>query len=710
MLKLLPSGWKHWVPRTVGIFVALLCALGAQAYSQCNSPANAIVAENCQPGNPSTEWDVSTGDAGDPTIQGFATDISVNQGGTIYFKISTPAKSYSITIYRMGYYQGLGARKIATVSPSVSLPQTQPACVSNTTVGLADCGNWAVSASWQVPSNAVSGIYFAHLIRGDTGGDSHIVFIVRNDSSTSAILYKTSDESWQAYNEYGNGSLYGPDATYFDLLNRSYKVSYNRPVLTRGNQLESNTWVFGAEFPMIEFLEQNGFDMSYSTGIDAARNGSLFLNHKIIMDSGHDEYISGPERATLQAARDAGVNLAFFSGNEMFWKTRLENSIDGTNTPNRTLVCYKETLAFAKLDPQDPPTWTGTWRDPTFSPPADGGQPENALTGTLFKINSGPDDPGSLTIQIPQPDGQMRLWRNTEIAQLAPGATYTMVEGSLGFEWDVDADNGSRPPGAFELSTSNYVMTQSLLLDYGGTYGAGPATHHIMMYRAPSGALVFGSGTVNYAWGLNVNHDNPFEFDNPNPDPNMQQAVINLFADMGVQPTTLASGLTPATASTDKTPPVSIITSPIAGSNINTGNTIAISGTATDVGGMVAGVEVSGDGGNTWHPATGRGNWSYAWTPTAVGNITLLSRAVDDSGNLETPSDPVILSVGPQTCPCTIFSPSSFAWMRTAPFSVFASIRRQPTPVLTPATFGAVPAPCSAPLRLPAKARPAGSR
>ena len=37
------------------------------------------------------------------------------------------------------------------------------------------------------------------------------------------------------------------------------------------------------------------------------------------------------------------MNLAFFSGNEMFWKTRWEPSIDGSNTPNRTLVTYKET-------------------------------------------------------------------------------------------------------------------------------------------------------------------------------------------------------------------------------------------------------------------------------------------------------------------------------------------------------------------------------
>ena len=79
--------------------------------------------------------------------------------------------------------------------------------------------------------------------------------------------------------------------------------------------------------------------------------------------------------------------MAFFSGNEVFWKTRWENSIDGSGTAYRTLVSYKETHAGAKIDPIA--EWTGTWRDPRFSPPADGGRPENALTGTIFTVNSG---------------------------------------------------------------------------------------------------------------------------------------------------------------------------------------------------------------------------------------------------------------------------------------------------------------------------------
>jgi len=110
---------------------------------------NAIVTENALPGNRPREWDVVG--AGDPSIQGFATDISVNRGGSISFKVDTDATQYRLDIYRLGYYAGLGARRVATVHPSAALPQTQPACLSDPATGLVDCGNWQVSASWHVP-------------------------------------------------------------------------------------------------------------------------------------------------------------------------------------------------------------------------------------------------------------------------------------------------------------------------------------------------------------------------------------------------------------------------------------------------------------------------------------------------------------------------------------------------------------------------------
>ena len=70
----------------------------------------------------------------------------------------------------------------------------------------------------------------------------------------------------------------------------------------------------------------------------------------------------------------------FFAGNLMYWKIRWASSQYG-NEADRTIICYKESLDSARSDPADPPTWTGAWADPRFSPPADGGQPANALTG-----------------------------------------------------------------------------------------------------------------------------------------------------------------------------------------------------------------------------------------------------------------------------------------------------------------------------------------
>ena len=109
---------------------------------------------------------------------------------------------------------------------------------------------------------------------------------------------------------------------------------------------------FGAEFQMVEFLEANGYDISYISGVDTDRAGTLLKNHTVYMDSGHDEYWSAAQRTNVTAARDAGVNLAFFSGNEMFWKTRYLPSVDGSSTSYRTLVTYKETHFNAKVDPQ----------------------------------------------------------------------------------------------------------------------------------------------------------------------------------------------------------------------------------------------------------------------------------------------------------------------------------------------------------------------
>jgi large repetitive protein len=595
----------------------------------CINPPNEIVAENCLPGNPPSEWDVNG--AGDASIQGFATDISVDQGGTIDFKVDTDATDYRLDIYRLGYYNSDGARFITTIQPSATLPQTQPACFFDGTndINLIDCGNWAVAASWNVPANATSGVYIAKLVREDgPAGASHITFIVRNDDGNSDLLFQTSDTTWQAYNQYGGYSLYG-GAGVLD-GGHAHKVSYNRPFTTRDTPTED--WLFNAEYPMLRWLERSGYDVSYFTDVDSDRYGSEILEHKVFLSVGHDEYWSAGQRTAVEVARDTGVHLAFFSGNEIYWKTRWEPSTaDGGNTPYRTLVSYKEGDAQGgehyncqgnfDCDP-DPSVWTGLWRQNQTG--HDGGRPENALSGQISWGDA------TTAIQVPASATALRFWRNTGMT----GNT-TLNAGTLGYEfdWEQPAYASSYPAGRITLSDTT----------------AAGKNHKMSLYRASSGALVFGAGTVQWSWGLDETHDRAASIE----DSRVQQATVNLLSDMGVQPGSLQDGLVPGGA-LDTAAPTATITDPAPGATVPGGN-VTVSGTAADTGGIVAAVEVSTDGGTTWARATGTTNWTYTFS-ASDGPVTVQARAIDDAANIGAASS-VSFEVGPQECPCSIWTP-----------------------------------------------------
>ena len=389
----------------------------------------------------------------------------------------------------MGYYGGDGARKVATVLPTVL--NDQPNCITAAATGLVDCGNWTQNASWQVPADAVSGIYFAHAVRTDaTAGESHIVFVVRDDDGGSDLLFQTSDTTWQAYNAYGGNSLYTGSPA-----GRAYKVSYNRPFTTRANAPED--WVFNAEYPMVRFLESNGYDVSYTTGIDSHRRGNE-------LHRARDVPLGRPRRVLVGHAahqRRAGPRRRREPGVLQRQRGVLEDPVGEQHRrlrtpPNRTLVTYKETHANAKIDPAGASTWTGTWRDPRFSPPGDGGRPENALTGTIFTMNC-----CAIDMEVGAADGDLRFWRNTRVANLTGNQTTTVGSDVIGYEWDEDLDNGHPAGGRLPRLPDRWASGERIL-DHGNSYGQGTGTHAMTMYRHASGALVFGAGTVQWAWGL----------------------------------------------------------------------------------------------------------------------------------------------------------------------------------------------------------------
>lgn len=650
---------------------------------------NAIVTENARTDGvmPKSYWDA----AHSTQIEGFATDMSVNAGDQVDFKINVnggAGSDYKVEIFRLGYYDGNGARKVAEWVNSDAV--VQPDAQYDATRALVDAGNWSVTDSWVTPGDAVSGVYLARVQRLDANGDpiegaaNQIPFIVREDDRAADVVLQTSDTTWQAYNGwFGNNgqvgaNFYGdasgtvnhpdiPGAGDF-AQDRAYAVSYNRPLITRGIEGQqggpaagAQDYLFGADYAAISWLEQNGFDVAYMSGLDTDRMGADYLTkYNAFISVGHDEYWSGDQRANVEAARDAGVNLMFWGGNDVYWKTRWDTSIvDGVEY--RTLVCYKETWAVAdpnagpadyyNLDPTD--VWTGTWRDTRFlgNPEAGGGTmeeflsgqcpncncAENALTGQLF----GPDGTGEFggALDVPQEFTPLRVWRDTSIAN---GEALDLAPGILGYEWNTTPDDENRPAGLIKFSETT-IPWSAILADQGNTTAPGEATHSLTMYRDDSGALVFSAGTVFWTWALSNEHDGePYNAEIENTD--LQQFMLNIFADMGIQPgaadAVLASqGLARAAASGDHVAASATIDDLPA--TVAALQTLTLTGTATDddgnpatEDGMVALVEISFDGGASWRPVTGTTNWSYSWTPMTETAYDIRVRAIDDSLNL----------------------------------------------------------------------------
>ena len=265
-----------------------------------------------------------------------------------------------------------GARKVATVNPSATLPQNQPACLADAhdrAGRLRQLGG--VGVSWAVPTDAVSGIYFAKLVRTDgTTGASHIVFVVRDDASTSDLLFQTSDTTWQAYNPYGGNSLY------VGIAGRAARTRSATTGRSPPGGTGPEDFVFNAEYPMVRCLEANGYDVSY---IDRRRHRPprradpqpqdvpVRRPRRVLVGRPARQRRGGPRRRRqprlLQRQRGRSGRPAG------------RPASTARARAYRTLVTYKETHANAVIDPADPPTWTGTWRDPRFSPPADGGRP-----------------------------------------------------------------------------------------------------------------------------------------------------------------------------------------------------------------------------------------------------------------------------------------------------------------------------------------------
>ena len=141
--------------------------------------------------------------------------------------------------------------------------------------GLIDCGNWAVVALLDGAEHAVSGVYIAHLVRNDTGGDSHITFVVRRRREPlgrrradvrrdlAGVQQLRRQQPLQVHGRLPTGQRRGLQGGVQGLL---------QPTADR-RRTSSRHLFNGAEYNMIRFLEANGYDVSYISGVDTHRRG-----------------------------------------------------------------------------------------------------------------------------------------------------------------------------------------------------------------------------------------------------------------------------------------------------------------------------------------------------------------------------------------------------------------------------------------------------
>jgi hypothetical protein len=401
-------------------------------------------------------------------IEGYASATSITRGENISFHINTADPTYSLAIYRMGWYGGEGGRMLKSVSNLVG--QVQPTCpITEAATRLREC-NWSTSYLLDVPNNTAdptdwaSGVYLVKLT-GSSGKQSYMIFTLRDDNRNADFLFQSSVTTYATYNLWGGYNSYSEASR-----PAAYKVSFNRPYAQ--NPVTLNPAIGAGDFMewellMVRFLERNNYDVAYSTNI---------LAHKAFLSVGHDEYWSKQMRDNVEAARNAGVNLGFFGANNAYWQIRLEPS--STNQPDRTIVAYRgATTANDPVYPLNPAESTLFFRGAEIN------RPEASLLGVQYIYN-------------PVSSDMVVTNCTTWICSGTGLLTGDILPGLLGYE--VDAIAPSSPSNMVAVMSSPFVCNNT----FPGCADNPTLYSHMGYYTAASGATVFSSGSMNWNFGL----------------------------------------------------------------------------------------------------------------------------------------------------------------------------------------------------------------
>ncbi len=416
-----------------------------------------IAEENRREGT--TAWELGK-PAMSGQVEGYANPLSVASGGKVELAISAnPAGPVTWRIFRMGWYGGKGGREVhagGTISA-----ETQAAPSFDPVTGLVRAG-WPKTLDVDT-GGWLTGVYLVKL-ENASGFGSYVPFIVRDDRRDAEIALQLPTATWQAYNRWGGESLYA--SSHGMSGGKARKVSYDRPIHP---ELGFGSGLFHAqERPAVAWLEANGYDVEYLTSADVGgERNRLGSGHRIYVTVGHDEYNSLISIERIAAAADAGVNVAFLTGNTLYWQIRWE---DG----GRTQVCYKDKVSEDPLVGVDDRHVATSFRAEPVN------RPENGFIGIMSEGRTVPDNVDWVVAKADH-----WLYEGTGLKN------GDRIRGIVGFEWDTFFDNGAAPPGLVILAD--------------GPVNSFAARHNATIYTRGS-AFVFAAGTIDFTRKLDDAH------------------------------------------------------------------------------------------------------------------------------------------------------------------------------------------------------------
>ena len=519
---------------------------------------NAIVKENSLPGVDNGNWYLNTAGT-DATIAGFPTTPSVQPGGTINFKVGC-AFTFRVEIYRLGFYgyDTFGARNVLGNGGGylTGTVVTQPTPAVDGTLGSTSCAAWTTNASWSVPSDAAPGLYYVIFRRTDAGNTSKAAsthFVVRESSPSGKIAVVLPDLTHHAYNVWGaitdhgdlstgtwtGRSLYqtGADGAASNIAHRAYAVCLDRPYSVQSTQ--EPTYIFDSEFGFIQFVEAQGYNLTYLSDMDLEGSATLLNSASLVAMVGHHEYWTANMYSAFQNAVAAGVNLFAYSANTGGWRVRFA----AADTTKRTAICYKDgitrdTSTGWSGTGYDPLTPTGTWRDAgaTNGVANPDRRLENALTGQRF-VASGPlQTPMLIDFTVKTKP----IWRNSAGVQaLTTGNHITDINNSIGYEADA-ADGATGQPANLVIVASASVSISTGSNAAGTVYSTSMTlTATWTLYRdVTSGALVFATGNWRSWWSAARWHGSS---PSASVSLDIQNALLAILYDLGAPPQTLTA-------------------------------------------------------------------------------------------------------------------------------------------------------------------------